>query len=306
MKTILLQAVTAEKFTADTLQARAGQTMELIKNTETSELFSSLMDQAVNFGLKVLAALAIYIIGGWVIRRVRKMVSRGFERKGAETALASFVNSLVGISMWVILIIITVSTLGINTTSLAALLAAGGMAIGMALSGTVQNFAGGIILLVFKPFKAGDFIEAQGFMGTVSELNISSTKIITPDNRVVILPNGALANGSINNYSANAVRRVDWEISLAYGTDTAAVKQMLQELMRSDSRILDASTPGAADPFVALRSMGDHNIQFVCRAWVHTPDYWDVFFSFNEAAYEAIPKKDFHFVYPQLDVHIKQ
>ena len=183
---------------ADSIKVKTAETLAALKDTEPNVLLQNLGQQALHFGLKVLAALAIYIIGAWLIKRITKMVAKGLEKKASDAALASFVKSLVSITLWVLLIIITVGALGINTTSLAALLAAGGMAIGMALSGTVQNFAGGIMLLVFKPIKAGDFIEAQGFTGTVSEINITSTKLITRDNRVVFIPNGALSSGNIN------------------------------------------------------------------------------------------------------------
>lgn len=299
-----LQVLTLDKFSPDSLQARAGQTIEVIKNTEPSVLLQGLLNQAIHFGLKVVAALAIYFIGGWIVRRIQKLVRRGFERKGADAALSGFVTSLVSISLWVILIIITVGTLGINTTSLAALLAAGGMAVGMALSGTVQNFAGGIMLLVFKPFRAGDFIEAQGYSGTVKELNITCTKLITVDNRLVVLPNGSLSNGTINNYSANPLRRVDWEVSVAYGSDAEEVKRLLTELMKEDPRILDATVPGAADPFAALHSLNASDIKFVCRAWVKKEDYWNVFFDFNGRVYSSLPENGVNFAFPQLDVHI--
>ena len=186
---------------ADSIKVKTAETLAALKDTEPNVLLQNLGQQALHFGLKVLAALAIYIIGAWLIKKITKMVSKGLEKKASDAALASFVKSLVSITLWVLLIIITVGALGINTTSLAALLAAGGMAIGMALSGTVQNFAGGIMLLVFKPIKAGDFIEAQGFTGTVSEINITSTKLVTLDNRVVFIPNGALSSGNINNFS---------------------------------------------------------------------------------------------------------
>ena len=182
----------AEKLTPDSLATKTVQLVETIKSTPANELLAGLGQQALHFGLKVLAALVIYFVGAWLIRKVRNMLIRGFKRKGTETTLAAFVDSLVGIGLWILLIILTIGALGINTTSLAALLAAGGMAIGMALSGTVQNFAGGIMLLVFKPFRAGDYIEALGFAGTVKEINIVSTKLTTVDNREIILPNGGI------------------------------------------------------------------------------------------------------------------
>ena len=202
----------------DSVREGARQMIEYAK-TDPNGFWQQVGDTMLQFGIKVLGALLIYIVGIWLIGLVKKGLKRMFERRKTERTLASFVTSFVSITLTVLLVVITVSTLGVNTTSLAALLAAGGMAIGMALSGTVQNFAGGLMLLAFKPFKAGDFIEAQGHTGRVMEVNITATKILTPDNRVVILPNGALSNGTINNYSGRPLRRVEWLVSVSYGVD---------------------------------------------------------------------------------------
>lgn len=303
----ILQAEAAvEKFTADSIQAKTAETLDMIKNTDTNVLLQNLGQQALQFGLKVLAALAIYIIGGWIIKKIVKLLSKGLEKKGSDAALASFVKSLVSITLWVLLIIITIGALGINTTSLAALLAAGGMAIGMALSGTVQNFAGGIMLLVFKPIKAGDFIEAQGFMGTVSEINITSTKLVTLDNRVVYIPNGALSSGNINNFSVNELRRVDINVCIAYGNDIEKAKEVALGIIKSNPKALDATTPGAADPFVALLNFKESTIELVTRTWVKAADYWDVYFWINENLYAKLPENGIAFSYPQINVNINK
>ena len=227
--------------------------------------------------------------------------------------------------MTVLLVIISVSTLGVNTTSLAALLAAGGMAIGMALSGTVQNFSGGLMILAFKPFKAGDFIEAQGTLGTVIEVNITATKVLTTDNRVVILPNGALSNGVINNYNGRPLRRVEWNVSVSYGVDADQCKAAILTIVNSDSRVLQEDTDMEAlykelnisayqlstvnyrmdaipAPFVALKSLNSNDITFVVRAWVRAADYWDVFFALNERFYTELPPQGVTFAYPHVDV----
>lgn len=303
----LLQAEAAvEQFTADSIKAKTVETLGALKDTEPNVLLQNLGQQALHFGLKVLAALAIYIIGAWLIKKITKMVSKGLERKASDAALASFVKSLVSITLWVLLIIITVGALGINTTSLAALLAAGGMAIGMALSGTVQNFAGGIMLLVFKPIKAGDFIEAQGFTGTVSEINITSTKLVTLDNRVVFIPNGALSSGNINNFSVKDLRRVDINVSVAYGTDIEKAKATVLDIIKSNPKTLNAGTPGAADPFVALLTLGESTITLVTRTWVKAEDYWDVYFWINENLYTRLPESGIEFSYPQVSVNINK
>lgn len=272
---------------------------------DPSTTLQNLGESAIHFGFKVLAAIAIYAIGAWLIRKIKGMLGRFFRRKDTDKALASFVTSFTSITLTVILIIVTVGTLGINTTSLAALLAAGGMAIGMALSGTVQNFAGGIMILAFKPFKAGDFIEAQGYSGTVTAVSITSTSLVTTDNRTIIIPNGALFNGSINNYSRNPVRRVEWNISVEYGTDAKACADNLLRLIKADSRVIDSTTPGAADPSVVLSQLGDSAIVFLVKAWVKREDYWDVLYDYNSTVYTELPKLGISFPFPQLDVHLK-
>ena len=274
--------------------------------SDPSATLQQLAREGIQFGLKVLAALAIYLVGAWIIRRIKRILTRVFERRGTEKALATFVTSFASIGLTVILIIITVSTLGINTTSLAARLAAGGMAIGMALSGTVQNFAGGIMLMVFKPFKAGDFIEAQGFTGTVTDVTIVSTRLTTLDNRSVVIPNGALSNGNINNFSHNPLRRVDWTVNVKYGNDVQKCIDTLLELVKADGRVIGSEVAGAADPFVALSTLGESGISFTVRAWVRSENYWDVFFAYNRAVYTELPKRGISFPYPQLDVHIQQ
>ena len=259
---------------------------------------------ALSFGLKVILALVLYFIGAWVIKRIKHAMERYFKRKNTDRAMASFVSSFISITLTVLLIVILVGTLGINTTSLAALLAAGGMALGMALSGTVQNFAGGLMLMIFKPFKAGDYIEAQGYAGIVTDVNIVGTHLTTIDNRRVVLPNGALSNGNIVNYSSFPLRRIDLPVSLEYGTDAAACKEKLLAIVREDERILDAETPGAADPFVAVQKLSDSSVQFIVRAWVKGSDFWPAQFDLNERIYTELPQAGFRFPFPQLDVHV--
>ena len=299
---LLLQDITTPVILpADSLRQVTETIIQKVQE-DPNAFWTQLLHNAITFGIKVVIALIIYIIGAWLIKRVKKLLLRIFERRDTERTLASFVSSLVSISMTVLLIIITVSTLGVDTTSLAALLAAGGMAIGMAMSGTVQNFAGGIMLLVFKPFKVGDFITAQGFSGTVTDVSIVSTKIVSTDNHVVIIPNGTLSNGNIDNYSTNPLRRVDLEISVAYGADADRCIETILDIVHGDKRIIDAQTPGAADPFVALSSLNASDITFVVRVWVHTPDYWNVRFDLNKSLYTQLPQQGFEFAYPHMDV----
>jgi len=308
----------------DSVRAGARMMIEYAK-TDPQGFWHTVGETMLQFGLKVVGALLLYIIGIWLIGLVKKGLKRMFLRRRTEATLASFITSFVSISLTVVLVIISISTLGVNTTSLAALLAAGGMAIGMALSGTVQNFAGGIMLLAFKPFKAGDFIEAQGHSGKVTEVNITSTKLLTTDNRVVILPNGALSNGTINNFSGRPLRRVEWSVSVSYGVQATACKKAILAIVNSDERVLQADTDMKAlyqelnvsnyqlatvgyrmdaipAPFVALKSLNENDITFVVRAWVRSDDYWDVFFALQERFYTELPPQGFTFAYPHMDV----
>ena len=293
--------------------------------TDPDSFWQLVLDKVTQFGLQLLAAVLIYVIGIWVIRLVKRALKRIFERRKTEPTLASFITSFTSITLTVLFIVLSVGVLGVDTTSLAALLAAGGLAVGMALSGTLQNFSGGLMLLAFKPFKAGDFIEAQGHAGRVVEVNITATKILTTDNRVVILPNGALSNGTINNYSGRPLRRVEWEVSVSYGVDAAACKEAILAILNSDPRILQEDTNMAAlykelkisqfqlstvnyrmsaipAPFVALKSLNANDITFVVRAWVKGDDYWDVFFQMQERFYTELPPQGFTFAYPHVDV----
>ena len=313
-----------QKLTPDSVRQGARQMIEYAR-TDPDGFWQIFVEKITQFGLKVLAAVFIFVIGVWVIRLVKNGMKRMFDRRNTEPTIASFVTSFVSISLTILLIVITIGTLGIDTTSLAALLAAGGLAVGMALSGTVQNFAGGIMLLAFKPFKAGDFIEAQGTSGKVIEVNITATKILTMDNRVVILPNGALSNGTFNNFNGRPLRRVEWLVSVSYGVDAAACKEAILAILNSDERVLQADTDMKAlykelnisayqlstvnyrmeaipAPFVALKSLNESDITFVVRAWVRSADYWDVFFAMQERFYTELPPQGFTFAYPHIEL----
>lgn len=285
------------------LKGSAEKFVEKVTTTPADVLLKELGNDALQFGLKVLAALAIYFVGAWVIKRIKKLLGNIFERRKTDKAIASFTMSLVSISLTIILIILTVGTLGVNTTSLAAILAAGGMAIGMALSGTVQNFAGGIMLLVFKPFKAGDFIEAQGFSGTVSEVNIVSTKLTTTDNRVIVLPNGSLSSGTINNISQNPIRRLEWKIGVEYGSNIDQTRKVILGILNADARVLHGKD-APNEPNVKLSGLLDSSVEIQARCWVRTDDYWDLLWEVNELIYNELPKNGIDFPFPQLDVHL--
>ena len=325
---LLLQvaAPTAEEIQQRRDSIHEGAKMMIAYAKENPEDFwQEVLDKLAHFGIQVLIAILIFVVGWWLIKLVQRALKRIFTRHRVEPTLASFINSFVSITLTVVLIVISIGTLGVNTTSIAALLAAGGMAVGMALSGTLQNFAGGLMLLAFKPFKAGDFIEAQGHAGTVIEVNITATKILTRDNRVVILPNGILSNGTINNFSGRPLRRVEWEVSVSYGVDAAACKEAIMAIINSDKRVLQADTnmnklykelhitqyqlstvnyrmDAIPAPFVALKSLNSSDITFVARAWVRGDDYWDVFFDLQERFYTELPPQGFTFAYPHIEL----
>ena len=302
----LFQTIPVPEVSPDSLAAKKEQFEALIRETPPQDLLTMFGEQALRFGLKVLAAIALYIVGGWMIGLIRKAMKKSFAKKKTEATVATFSESLVTISLWVLLILAVVGTLGINTTSRAARLAAGGMAIGMALSGTVQNFAGGIMLLVFRPFKVGDFIETQGYAGKVTEVTIVSTKLLTTDNRVIVLPNGTLSNGNITNVNGKHLRRVDIPVSVAYGSDAETVKNALLSIVKANPLFLDSKTKGAADPFCALTELADSSVNFVVRAWVHGTDYWTARFQLQEAIYTQLPATyGIQFPFPQVDVHIQ-
>lgn len=287
------------------VQAEIAAVIDKVSNSSASELALELMDKAVSFGLKLLAAFLIYIAGAWIIKRIKNMLKRAFERRNADAAIASFVQSITSIVLTIVLIIITIGTVGIDTSSIAALLTGGGLAIGMALNGTMQNFAGGLMILIFKPFKAGDFIEAQGHSGTVSEVNITSTKLTTTDNRVIVIPNGILSNDVINNFSGRQMRRLDILVGVEYGSSSEETKELLLNIIKIDGRALTVEQGAPADPFVALNALNDSSVEFVVRVWVKADDYWPLKFNLNEKIYNELPKHGIQFPFPQLDVNIK-
>ena len=260
------------------------------------------MQQALTFcvdaGKTILVAVIIYVVGRFIVSILNKLVSNALDRRNLDPSIKTFVKSFVNILLTVLLIIAVVSALGVNTTSFAALLASFGVAAGMALSGNLSNFAGGLIILLLKPFRVGDYIEAQGFAGTVSEILIFNTVLKTVDNKVIYLPNGALSSGSITNYSREAQRRVDFTISVEYGQDVEVAKKALQEIFAKDSRILTDPAP-----FVALSSLSDSSVDLTARVWVNAADYWAVFFETQETIYAEFNKCVIGFPFPQLTIH---
>ena len=280
------------------------QMTEGIKQLATTPVSDWLPDlvktYVVPLGLKLLAAVIVLILGRWVIKMIKKWMANGLMSRHGDATLHSFLSNLVSVVLYFFLIMAIVGILGINTSSLVALLASAGLAVGMSLGGTLQNFAGGVLIIMFRPFKVGDFIAAQGMEGIVSEIQIFNTHLLTTDNKEVILPNGALATGVMTNYSKQETRRVDWLFSIAYGDDYDKAKRVLRGLCDEDSRIL--KTP---EPFVQLSKLNDSSVDITVRAWVNSADYWAVFFSMNEKVYKTFAAEGLNIPFPQMDVHMK-
>ena len=277
------------------------KTSGMIKAVSAGEidlLLKQLVSMCVEVGKSILLAIVIYIAGKFVIKLINKLIRRTLEHKNVDSTIQSFLKSFVSILLNVLLIITVISALGVNTTSFAALLASFGVAAGMALSGNLQNLAGGLIILLFKPFKVGDFVEAQGSMGTVKEIQIIHTILQTVDNKEIYLPNASLSSGSITNYSKMGTRRVDFTVNVEYGTDVEKVMNALKAIAESDERILKDP-----EPFYALSALAESSVNFTFRVWVNSADYWPVFFDLNKKIYEDFNRQAIKFPFPQLQIH---
>ena len=290
---------TGTEIISDSTKVELGEKLSELAKMEPSELVATLGESLVKFSLKVVVAILIYALGMFLIKRIKKATNSIFEKRNVEVSLRKFLTSIINVLLIILLIVTIIGILGINTTSFAALLASGGVAIGLAVSGTMQNFAGGIMILAFKPFKIGDYIEAQGYAGVVSDISITTTVLKTTDNKAIILPNGSLSNGTINNYSACSKRRVDWKISISYGDDFEKAQKLLLELLNSDKRVLSDPAPVQ----VVLGEMADSAVVIYARAWVNSKDYWDVYFDYNKKFYEIMPENGFTFPFPQIQIH---
>lgn len=294
--------------------------LSALKTMPVDELINSVVSNMVHFAISVAVAIAVFYIGKFIIRKLYGLVAAIMLRRDVDRSLSTFVLSLVRMALYFILIVTVISILGINTSSFIAIFASAGVAIGMALSGTLQNFAGGVLILLLKPYRIGDYIEAQGFAGTVTEIQIFSTIICTPDNKSIIIPNGGLSTGSINNWSRENFRRIEWKIGISYGDDFARAKAKILEILANDTRIIQTNaiadeltdtdhihsfTPNVdRQPAVWLSELADSSVVLSIRAWVRSADYWPVYYSLNEQFYTELPKSGANFPFPQLDVHM--
>lgn len=261
-------------------------------------ILGKLIDMGVSAGKSILVALIVFVVGRFLISLINKFVAKVLEQRKIDITIQTFLKSLVNILLTLLLIVSVVGALGVNTTSFAALLASAGVAVGMALSGNLQNFAGGLIVLLFRPYKVGDWIEAQGVSGSVSEIQIFHTILTTVDNKVVYIPNGNLSSGVVINYSRKDTRRIEWVVGVDYGEDLVKVEQVVKDILAADTRILKEPAP-----FVALNALSASSVDVTIRVWVAAADYWDVNFEVRKNIYNEFNKQGINFPFPQLTLH---
>ncbi len=286
---------------SDTTQTQSivHETINQLSGMSTEEILSQLISGAIHIGLNILIALIIYWIGKFIIDNLYRLVKRTLERRNVDASINTFVLSLVRVVLMLILIVTIIGVLGINTSSFVALFASAGVAVGMALSGTLQNFAGGVMILLFKPYKVGDVIEAQGVSGSVKEIQIFNTLLTTGDNKTIIIPNGKLSNETVTNYTLAGTRRVEWTFGISYGNDYDKAKALLARFLAEDKRVL--SQPA---PTIELTNLADSSVQILVRAWVNSGDFWGVFVDMNERVYKEFGSHQLSFPFPQMDIHI--
>jgi len=267
--------------------------------SNANEYSQELIDLVWVWGPKILTALLTLIIGLWVIGIITRAIGKAMDKRNVDPSLKPFLKSLINAILKVMLIISVIGMVGIQATSFVAVLGAAGLAIGLALQGTLQNFAGGVIILLLKPFKVGDFVTVSGESGIVHAIQIFNTFLKTPDNKIIIVPNGSAANSITTNFSAEETRRVDFTFGVGYGDSTQKTRETLMELINADERILKDP-----EPFVAVAELGDSSVNFVVRVWVKGGDYWGVFFDMNENVYNKFNEVGLNIPYPQMDVHV--
>ena len=275
----------------------------MFSTTITSEMVNDFIAKALNAGIdlggRILAALIIFIIGKFLINWANRLFATMLQKRKVDASIQSFLKSIVNITLLVMLFLAVIGKLGIELTSFAALLASVGVAVGMALSGNLSNFAGGVIILVFRPYKVGDYIEAStGASGTVTDIQIFHTVLTTPDNKVIFAPNGAMSGAVVTNYSRKDIRRLDFTFGVEYGTDFKQAKAIILEIISKDSRILQDPAP-----FVELSALADSSVNITVRVWVNASDYWAVNFDMNKNVYATFNEKGISFPFPQLTVH---
>ena len=292
---IFLQTIDPAQKTEEVAKQLASGNSEYL-----SELARKGVDLAIEGGKSILIAVVIFFVGKLLISFVNRMVDHMMQRRKIEPTIQTFLKSLLNVLLMILLGITVISALGVNTTSFAALLASAGVAVGMALSGNLQNLAGGIVILLFRPYKVGDYIEALGTGGVVNAIQIFHTIILTVDNKKVYLPNGAMSSGNITNFSSEETRRVDFTVGVEYGEDSERVRRVLLELFAAEERILQEPAP-----VVFLKELAASSVNFTARVWVRTPDYWDVFFEMSERIYCEFNKRGIGFPFQTITLKSK-
>ncbi len=273
--------------------------LDTTQKIDIAQLAEKLMNGGIEVGKDLIGAIIIYVVGRFIIKQISRLISKLLEKRKLEVSVQTFLKSLLSLLLNLILAFAVIGKLGVETTSFAALLASAGVAVGMALSGNLSNFAGGLIILVFKPFKVGDYIDAPGGMsGTVKEIQIFHTILTTPDNRIVFMPNGSLSSNAVVNYSKAETRRIDWTFGVEYGEDFAKVKAVLERIIAADDRILKDPAP-----FIALNELAASSVDIKVRVWTKAADYWSVLFDMNQKVYDTFNQEGIGFPFPQLTVH---
>ncbi|MGC6432477.1 MAG: mechanosensitive ion channel family protein [Jejuia sp.] len=253
----------------------------------------------VEYGIKIIGAIAIWIIGSWIIKKINRGIANVMTKQSYDESLQKFLLNLIGWALKILLFLAILSQLGVETTSFAAILAAAGLAVGMALQGSLGNFAGGVLIMIFKPFKIGDLIEAQGELGVVKEIEIFTTKLTGLSNREIIIPNGALSNGNIINYTTEGTRRVDLVFGVSYDADIKQTKDVIMEVLTSHPKVLKNPAPA-----VTVLELADSSVNFATRPWCKTEDYWDVYFDVTENVKIALDKAGIEIPYPHsVEIH---
>ena len=265
------------------------------------QLLNNFLEESVWVLIKIALAFAIYCVGRLLMSWILRVMDRAFDRHDVEVSLRSFLRSIVKVLMLVMIFLAIVQTLGVNTSSFLAIFASAGLAIGMALSGTLQNFAGGVVLLLLRPYKVGDYIEAMGQSGTVESIGLFSTCLKTPDLQTIYVPNGSISTSIIDNYSQSETRRVDWLLSISYGDDVDVARREILAILNSDERVL--KEPEAV---VYVKTLNSSSVDLSIRAWTQNDDYWALLYDINERLYKELPNKGINFPFPQMDIHVKQ
>ena len=269
--------------------------------------YEQLWQWGLTFCKNLIVAAIVYFIGRYLIKLIIKLFTKMLEKSKVDTTLYTFLSSIINVVCWFVLVIIIIGILGIETSSFIALFASAGVAVGMALSGTLQNFAGGVMILLFRPFKVGDFIEAQGYAGIVKEIQIFNTIIRTGDAQIILIPNGSLSSGTMKNSSKELYRRVDLEFQFEYGADYDEVKNAILEILKNHPQVIQGpvdDSPIVVEPWIGLLNLGESGVTVITRSWCKGTDYWSVYFNLNETVYQMPKERGFMFPFNRVDVNI--